>query len=197
MIRERILPPLRNLTVEWIECGNDAGVLVIDVPAQPPAALPFVVTGSTRGRDSVAVPIREGDATARLPQAEIQRLLAAGWTARPAMVPALTPRLPVRLAPRPSLLLGRDELLAEMETRLAISGGMGPRIVALCGMGGTRKSSVAMEYAYRHLADVGVAWQLPAEDPEVLRASFGELAAQLGRKTQPTPRIRFSRCTPC
>ena len=30
---------------------------------------------------SVAVPVREGDATAWLPQAEIQRLLAAGWTA--------------------------------------------------------------------------------------------------------------------
>ena len=180
LIRERVLPPLRNLTVDWIDCGNDAGVLVIDVPAQPPACLPYVVKGSTRSRDSVAVPIREGDATAWLPQAEVQRLLAAGWTAHPPAVPASVPRLPVRLAPRPAFLGGRDELLAELETRLANGNGGGPRTVALCGMGGTGKTSVAMEYAHRHLAEVGVAWQFPAEDPEVLRASFGELAAQLG-----------------
>jgi hypothetical protein len=39
---------------------------------------------------------------------------------------------------------------------------------------------VAVEYAYRHLAEVGVAWQFPAEDSTVLAAGFGELAAQLG-----------------
>jgi hypothetical protein len=180
LIRERILPPLRNLTVEWIDCGNDAGVLVIDVPAQPPACLPYVMKGSTRSRDSVAVPIRQGDATAWLPQAEIQRLLAAGWNAGPASAPTSLPRLPVRLAPRPTSLVGREELLAELETRLANGNGGGPRIVALCGMGGTGKTSVATEYAHRHLAEVGVAWQFPAEDREVLRASFGDLAAQLG-----------------
>ncbi|WP_166678495.1 tetratricopeptide repeat protein [Kribbella voronezhensis] len=42
------------------------------------------------------------------------------------------------------------------------------------------KTSIALEYAHRHLAEVGVGWQLPAEDPAVLAASFGELAAQLG-----------------
>jgi len=39
---------------------------------------------------------------------------------------------------------------------------------------------VAVEYAYRHLAEVGLAWQFPAEDPAVLAGEFGELAAQLG-----------------
>lgn len=69
----------------WIDCGNDSGVLVIDVPAQPSACLPYVVPGPARaaaaGSVSVAVPVREADATPWLPQAEIQRLLAAGWTA--------------------------------------------------------------------------------------------------------------------
>jgi Tetratricopeptide repeat len=37
-----------------------------------------------------------------------------------------------------------------------------------------------VEYAYRHLAEVGVAWQFAAEDGMVLAAGFGELAAQLG-----------------
>jgi hypothetical protein len=79
LIRERVIPVPREVSVEWISCGDSKGVLVIDVPAQPPERLPHVVAGATR--ESVAVPVREADATAWLPQAEIQRLLAAGWTA--------------------------------------------------------------------------------------------------------------------
>jgi hypothetical protein len=85
LIRERLIPPPRGVSVEWVDCGQDAGVLVINVPAQPPACLPYVVPGPARAatvsRVSVAVPLREGDATPWLPQAEIQRLLAAGWAA--------------------------------------------------------------------------------------------------------------------
>ena len=55
-------------------------------------------------------------------------------------------------------------------------------MVALCGLGGAGKTSVAVEYAHRHLAEVGVAWQFAAEDPAVLAAGFGELAAQLGAR---------------
>jgi len=86
----------------------------------------------------------------------------------------------LRLAPRPVFLAGRDELLRELEARLAGAGGAGPRVVALCGLGGAGKTSVALEYAHRQLGGVGVAWQLAAEDPAVLAAGFGELAAQLG-----------------
>jgi Domain of unknown function (DUF4062)/Tetratricopeptide repeat len=86
----------------------------------------------------------------------------------------------LRLAPRPVFLAGRQELLAELEARLNRDDGAGPRVVALCGLGGAGKTSVALEYAHRHLAEVEVAWQLPAEDPAVLAAGFGELAAQLG-----------------
>ena len=53
-------------------------------------------------------------------------------------------------------------------------------MLALYGLGGAGKTSVAVEYAYRHLAEVGVAWQFSAEDATVLAAEFGELAAQLG-----------------
>ena len=99
----------------------------------------------------------------------------------------LAPRVPGRmaagrvlqLAPRPVFLAGREGLLAELDARL-IADGAGPRMVALCGLGGAGKTSVALEYAHRHLAEVGVAWQLRAEDPTVLAASFGELAAGLG-----------------
>ena len=86
----------------------------------------------------------------------------------------------LRLAPRPAFLAGREELLAELEARLGGEDGAGLRVVALCGLGGAGKTSVALEYAHRHLAGAGVAWQVAAEDPAVLAAGFGELAALLG-----------------
>jgi hypothetical protein len=88
-------------------------------------------------------------------------------------------RKPIRLAPRPVFLAGREELLAELGNRLAGDEGAGQRVVALYGLGGAGKTSVALEYAHRQLGGIGVAWQLPAEYPTVLAAGFGELAAQL------------------
>ena len=86
----------------------------------------------------------------------------------------------LRLAPRPVFLAGREELLADLDARLAVDKDALPRVVVLCGLGGAGKTSVAVEYAHRHLGEVGVGWQLPAENPAVLAAGFGELAAQLG-----------------
>jgi len=97
--------------------------------------------------------------------------------------------LPLRLAPRPVFLAGREGLLAELDARLAERPGQpGPRVVALCGLGGAGKTSVAIEYAHRHLAEVGVCWQFPAEDPAVLAAEFAVLAAQLGAREVVDPR---------
>jgi Domain of unknown function (DUF4062)/Tetratricopeptide repeat len=86
----------------------------------------------------------------------------------------------LRLAPRPVFLAGREQLLAELDARLTGGEGAGPRMVALYGLGGAGKTSVALEYAHRHLGEVAVAWQFPAEDPTVLAAAFSELGAQLG-----------------
>ena len=93
----------------------------------------------------------------------------------------------LRLAPRPVFLAGRQELLAELEDRLTGDDGAGPRVVALTGLGGAGKTSVALEYAHRQLDEVAVCWQLPAEDPAVLAAGFGELAAQLGATDRGDP----------
>jgi hypothetical protein len=88
--------------------------------------------------------------------------------------------MPVRLGARPVFLAGREGLLAELDARLAA--GPGPRLVALCGLGGAGKTSVAVEYAHRHLAEMGVCWQFPAEDPALLTTEFAVLAAQLGAR---------------
>jgi hypothetical protein len=87
---------------------------------------------------------------------------------------------PVRLPPRLALFAGREGLLAALDVRLSAGDGAWPRIVSLCGLGGTGKSSVAVEYAYRHRMEVGVAWQFAAADANVLAAGFAELGAQLG-----------------
>jgi Domain of unknown function (DUF4062)/Tetratricopeptide repeat len=86
----------------------------------------------------------------------------------------------LRLPPRLPFLAGREEVLADLDDRLAGNDHSGPRVVALTGLGGAGKTSAAVEYAHRHLGELGVAWQLPAEDATVLAAGFSELAAQLG-----------------
>ena len=93
----------------------------------------------------------------------------------------------LRLAPRPAFLAGREELLAELDARLTGNEGSRPRVTALYGLGGAGKTSVALEYAHRLLDEVGVAWQFGAEDPAVLAAGFGELAAQLGAADRGDP----------
>jgi hypothetical protein len=85
----------------------------------------------------------------------------------------------LRLAPRLPFLAGREELLAELDDKLAGGEHRWPQVVAVTGLGGAGKTSVAVEYAHRHLDQVGVAWQLPAKDAAVLAAGFTELAAQL------------------
>ena len=95
---------------------------------------------------------------------------------------ATTPGQPVRLAPRPLFLAGRENLLADLRSQLTAADSSGPRIVALCGLAGSGKTSVALEYAHRHLVRTGLAWQLPAEDSKVLEGGFGELAVQLGAR---------------
>ncbi len=88
----------------------------------------------------------------------------------------------MRLAAPPPPLAGREDLLAELDTRLTGGDDPAPRTVALCGPAGAGKTSVALEYAHRHLTEIGVAWQFPAEDATVLAAGFAELAAQLGAR---------------
>jgi len=88
------------------------------------------------------------------------------------------PSRPVKLIPRPALLAGRENLLEEMHARLSQSDGVAPRFVTLSGLGGAGKTSLAVEYAYRHMAEFGLIWQFAAENIAVLAAGFSELAAE-------------------
>lgn len=99
--------------------------------------------------------------------------------------------------PRPVFLAGREDLLADLHARLFADDGTGPRVVALCGLGGAGKTSVALEYGHRHLAELGMVWQLPAGEPMALSAGFDDLAAQLGTRDLSMPVTRSRRCTRC
>ncbi len=88
--------------------------------------------------------------------------------------------LPVRLPLRPSFLAGRDELLSDLHGYLSAGSSLRPRVAALCGLGGSGKTSAAIEYAHRHLDKFGLVWQLEAGEPATLAAGFVDLAAQLG-----------------
>ena len=109
-------------------------------------------------------------------QAALEKI-QAGAARQPAT--AVSDRRVVRLAPRPPFLAGREDVLAELVARLGGGDGPGPRVVALHGLAGAGKTSVALAYAHAHRAEAGITWQLAAEDPAVLVAGFTELAAAL------------------
>jgi len=90
-------------------------------------------------------------------------------------------RLPVALPSRPAPLAGREDLLRRLDGLL--TSGEGPRTVVLSGLGGVGKTTVAVEYAHWHLAEVGIAWLVPAEGPALLAAGLGELAVQAGARS--------------
>src|SRR5215831_2635800 len=102
---------------------------------------------------------------------DLQGLIQGLSTGVQAELDKLPPGGPVlRLAPRPPFLAGREELLAELDARLADGHGREPQMVALHGMAGAGKTSLALAYAHNHLAEAGITWQLAAEDPAVLAA---------------------------
>jgi hypothetical protein len=115
-------------------------------------------------------------------RAELEKARAAlAERTKRSAVPVSAARV-VRLAPRPAFLAGREDLLAELDARLTGGEGSGPRVVALHGLAGAGKTSVALAYVHRHQSETGIVWQFAAEDPAVLVAGFAELAAALGTR---------------
>jgi DNA-binding SARP family transcriptional activator len=79
------------------------------------------------------------------------------------------------LPPRDQGFHGRETTLRDMHEALTAR----PNILALHGMGGAGKTSLAVEYAYREAADYDIRWYVPAADHSALCHSFTELAAEL------------------
>jgi Trypsin-like peptidase domain/Tetratricopeptide repeat len=147
-----------------------------------------VVSAHHRPEGESALTVVPVDAVARVQQAALWReRLGTPAPDRLPVVPRADRRRPVaskpvRLPPRPMFLAGREDLLGEIAAGLSGGAEPGPRVVTLCGLAGMGKTSIALEYAHRHLAAVDLVWLFPAEEPTALAAGFGELAAQLGAR---------------
>jgi hypothetical protein len=104
-----------------------------------------------------------------------------GELARAGGVPAVAGK-PVRLAPRPAFLAGREELLADLDARLAGGRSHGPadRGTLWPGRGGEDQHGPGVRAPAPSRA--GVIWQFPAEEPTALAAGSGGLTAQLGAR---------------
>jgi tetratricopeptide (TPR) repeat protein len=82
--------------------------------------------------------------------------------------------------PRNPVFIGRDELLVQLERRIATDSVAAVLPQALHGMGGVGKSQIAIEYVYRHRDEFEVIWWVPSEQPAQILASLIELGKALG-----------------
>ena len=92
-------------------------------------------------------------------------------------VPGSLPRIWNIPPPRNPNFTGREDELRQLRTDL--TGGHAAAIVPIAGLGGAGKTQLAVEYAYRHIADYDVVWWLRAEDSTTLVADCAQLAAPL------------------
>jgi hypothetical protein len=101
-----------------------------------------------------------------------------GSTVAPRFPGELPPVWNVPFHPNP-FFTGRNLLLAELQTRLQAPE-LSVRRVVLSGLGGVGKTSVAVEYVYRHHVDYDLVWCVNGVQLASLFADLAALAAQLG-----------------
>lgn len=86
--------------------------------------------------------------------------------------------LSASLPPRNPNFTGREDILAQLRSALT-SGQIAAWKQALTGLGGTGKSQIAAEYAYRYKDDYRFIWWLPSEEPAALASNYASLAQEL------------------
>ncbi len=73
---------------------------------------------------------------------------------------------------------GREEHLAKLKTALG-SGKPAALTQAIHGLGGVGKTQLALEYAYRSVAEYDIVWWVRSEEPATLAADYASLAKAL------------------
>ena len=121
-----------------------------------------------------------------------QRLLDwIGRAAKPRGKPDKEPNFPGRiplmfgLPSRNPYFTGREALLENLRKQLT-----GGKPTAVHGLGGTGKSQLAIEYAWRWASDYSQVIWLRAETPQTLGADFDVLAGDLDKPTEQTAVIK-------
>jgi hypothetical protein len=89
--------------------------------------------------------------------------------------------------PRNKNFTGREEILARLWQASAIAGSTGnekkqgsPPSVTLQGLAGVGKTSIAVEYAYRHRAEYDLIWWVPANERAWVISALAALAGRMG-----------------
>jgi hypothetical protein len=96
------------------------------------------------------------------------------------------PRFPRAIPPvwnvqaRNASFTGRSEILEKLRDQLASSSQAVVLPLALHGLGGVGKTQVALEYAWRYMADYDVVWWVSAEQRELITPTLADLATRLG-----------------
>lgn len=115
----------------------------------------------------------------------------------PLSVPPSLPPESAGIVPRPihvlpqrnSAFTGREELLAKLESTLRTRREVSVVPQALHGLGGVGKTQLAIEFAYRHLAEYPLVWWIAADSAGQVRASLTQLAQRLDTPVEPDMKV--------
>ncbi len=108
-----------------------------------------------------------------------------GARAVPAMESVSVPRSLGRFPVVPGLFVGRDEELARLDAAVAGSGRAA--VVAVHGLGGVGKSTLAARFAESHVDRFELVWWVTADSPAALDAGLAALAAAVAPETAGLP----------